>query len=40
MGNSITYNTLLLVALGFGFAGARNIGVVIDFLFAPKIAEI
>ncbi|MEA2091444.1 MAG: MFS transporter [Campylobacterota bacterium] len=67
MGDSITYNALLLVALGLGFAGASfavalpqagqwyppklqgvvlgiagagNIGVVIDFLFAPKIAEI
>ncbi len=67
MGDSITYNTLLVVALGLGFAGASfavalpqagqwyppklqgvvlgiagagNIGVVIDFLFAPKIAEI
>jgi len=66
-GSSITYDTLLLVALGLGFAGASfavalpqagqwyppklqgvvlgiagagNIGVVIDFLFAPKIAEI
>jgi len=66
-GNSITYETLLLVALGLGFAGASfavalpqagqwyppklqgvvlgiagagNIGVVIDFLFAPKIAEV
>lgn len=66
-GNSITYNQLLIVALGLGFAGASfavalpqagqwyppklqgvvlgiagagNIGVVIDFLFAPKIAEI
>ena len=66
-GNSITYDTLLLVALGLGFAGASfavalpqagqwyppklqgvvlgiagagNIGVVIDFLFAPKIAEV
>ena len=65
-GNNITYETLLLVALGLGFAGASfavalpqagqwyppklqgvvlgiagagNIGVVIDFLFAPKIAE-
>lgn len=64
---SITYNQLLFVALGLGFAGASfavalpqagqwypprlqgtvlgiagagNIGVVIDFLFAPKIAEI
>lgn len=64
---SITYNQLLLVALGLGFAGASfavalpqagqwypprlqgtvlgiagagNIGVVIDFLFAPKIAEL
>jgi len=67
MGESITYNALLLVALGLGFAGASfavalpqagqwyppklqgvvlgiagagNIGVVIDFLAAPKIAEI
>jgi len=67
MGESITYDALLLVALGLGFAGASfavalpqagqwyppklqgvvlgiagagNIGVVIDFLFAPKIAEI
>ena len=67
MGDGITYNALLLVALGLGFAGASfavalpqagqwyppklqgvvlgiagagNIGVVIDFLFAPKIAEI
>ncbi len=66
MGESITYNALLVVALGLGFAGASfavalpqagqwyppksqgivlgiagagNIGVVIDFLFAPKIAE-
>ena len=66
-GNEITYNQLLIVALGLGFAGASfavalpqagqwyppklqgvvlgiagagNIGVVIDFLFAPKIAEI
>jgi len=65
-GNSITYDTLLIVALGLGFAGASfavalpqagqwyppklqgvvlgiagagNIGVVIDFMFAPKIAE-
>ena len=65
-GDSITYNQLLIVALGLGFAGASfavalaqagqwyppksqgivlgiagagNIGVVIDFLFAPKIAE-
>ncbi|MDO9208659.1 MAG: MFS transporter, partial [Sulfuricurvum sp.] len=64
---SITYNQLLWVALGLGFAGASfavalpqagqwypprlqgtvlgiagagNIGVVIDFLFAPKIAEL
>lgn len=63
----ITYNQLLWVALGLGFAGASfavalpqagqwypprlqgtvlgiagagNIGVVIDFLFAPKIAEL
>ncbi|CAA6818876.1 MAG: Nitrate/nitrite transporter [uncultured Sulfurovum sp.] len=67
LGSSITYNQLLIVALGLGFAGASfavalpqagqwyppklqgivlgiagagNIGVVIDFLFAPKIAEI
>lgn len=67
MGNSITYDALLLVALGLGFAGASfavalpqagqwyppklqgivlgiagagNIGVVLDFLFAPKIAEL
>lgn len=66
-GSSITYNQLLIVALGLGFAGASfavalpqagqwyppklqgvvlgiagagNIGVVIDFLFAPKIAEL
>jgi len=66
MGDHITYNILLLVALGLGFAGASfavalpqagqwyppklqgvvlgiagagNIGVVLDFLFAPKIAE-
>ncbi len=66
MGENITYNALLIVALGLGFAGASfavalpqagqwyppksqgivlglagagNIGVVIDFLFAPKIAE-
>ena len=66
MGDSITYDTLLIVALGLGFAGASfavalpqagqwyppklqgvvlgiagagNIGVVVDFLFAPKIAE-
>ncbi len=65
-GASITYNQLLIVALGLGFAGASfavalpqagqwyppklqgvvlgiagagNIGVVLDFLFAPKIAE-
>lgn len=64
---TITYNQLLIVAFGLGFAGASfavalpqagqwyppklqgvvlgiagagNIGVVIDFLFAPKIAEI
>ncbi len=64
---SITYNELLVVATGLGFAGASfavalpqagqwyppklqgivlgiagagNIGVVIDFMFAPKIAEI
>jgi len=67
MGDSITYETLLIVALGLGFAGASfavalpqagqwyppklqgvvlgiagagNIGVVIDFMFAPKIAEL
>ena len=67
LGDSITYNILLIVALGLGFAGASfavalpqagqwyppklqgvvlgiagagNIGVVIDFLFAPKIAEL
>jgi len=67
LNNSITYEVLLLVALGLGFAGASfavalpqagqwyppklqgvvlgiagagNIGVVIDFLFAPKIAEL
>ncbi len=67
MGDEITYNALLLVGLGLGFAGASfavalpqagqwypsrlqgvvlgiagagNIGVVIDFLAAPKIAEI
>jgi NNP family nitrate/nitrite transporter-like MFS transporter len=67
LGDTITYNQLLIVALGLGFAGASfavalpqagqwyppksqgivlgiagagNIGVVIDFLFAPKIAEI
>ncbi len=66
-GENITYNELLLVAFGLGFAGASfavalpqagqwypprlqglvlglagagNIGVVLDFLFAPKIAEI
>lgn len=66
-GVGITYNELLLVAFGLGFAGASfavalpqagqwyppklqgvvlgiagagNIGVVIDFLFAPKIAEL
>ncbi len=66
-GQSITYNELLIVALGLGFAGASfavalpqagqwyppklqgvvlgiagagNIGVVIDFLMAPKIAEL
>ena len=66
MGASITYEALLVVALGLGFAGAAfavalpqagqwyppklqgvvlgiagagNIGVVVDFLFAPKIAE-
>jgi len=67
MGDSITYEALLLVALGLGFAGASfavalpqagqwyppkfqgvvlgiagagNIGVIVDFLFAPKIAEL
>ena len=67
LGDSISYNQLLIVALGLGFAGASfavalpqagqwyppklqgvvlgiagagNIGVVIDFLFAPKIAEL
>lgn len=66
-GANITYDQLLVVAFGLGFAGASfavalpqagqwyppklqgvvlgiagagNIGVVIDFLFAPKIAEI
>jgi len=66
-GEAITYNELLVVALGLGFAGASfavalpqagqwyppklqgivlgiagagNIGVVIDFLFAPKIAQL
>ena len=66
-GENITYNELLAVALGLGFAGASfavalpqagqwyppklqgivlgiagagNIGVVVDFMFAPKIAEI
>jgi NNP family nitrate/nitrite transporter-like MFS transporter len=66
-GASITYDELLIVAMGLGFAGASfavalpqagqwyppklqgvvlgiagagNIGVVIDFLFAPKIAEL
>jgi len=66
LGGEITYNQLLIVALGLGFAGASfavalpqagqwyppklqgvvlgiagagNIGVVIDFMFAPKIAE-
>ncbi|MFA6137060.1 MAG: MFS transporter [Sulfurimonas sp.] len=66
-GAGITYDELLVVALGLGFAGASfavalpqagqwyppklqgvvlgiagagNIGVVIDFLFAPKIAEL
>ena len=65
-GEGITYNELLTVAFGLGFAGASfavalpqagqwyppklqgvvlgiagagNIGVVIDFLFAPKIAQ-
>ena len=67
LGDSITYNQLLIVALGLGFAGASfavalpqagqwyppkaqgivmgiagagNIGVVLDFIFAPKIAEL
>jgi len=67
MGDTITYEVLLVVALGLGFAGAAfavalpqagqwyppklqgvvlgiagagNIGVVIDFIFAPKIAEL
>ena len=67
MGQHITYEALLVVALGLGFAGAAfavalpqagqwyppklqgvvlgiagagNIGVVIDFIFAPKIAEL
>ena len=67
LGGTITYNQLLIVALGLGFAGASfavalpqagqwypaksqgivlgiagagNIGVVIDFLFAPKIAQL
>ncbi|SFV55456.1 Nitrate/nitrite transporter [hydrothermal vent metagenome] len=66
-GKNITYDQLLVVALGLGFAGASfavalpqagqwyppklqgivlgiagagNIGVVIDFMFAPKIAEL
>jgi len=66
MGDMITYNILLVVALGLGFAGASfavalpqagqwyppklqgvvlgiagagNIGVVLDFIFAPKIAQ-
>ncbi|MDA3909512.1 MAG: MFS transporter [Sulfurimonas sp.] len=66
-GASISYDELLIVAVGLGFAGASfavalpqagqwyppklqgvvlgiagagNIGVVIDFLFAPKIAEL
>jgi NNP family nitrate/nitrite transporter-like MFS transporter len=66
-GESISYNELLIVAVGLGFAGASfavalpqagqwyppklqgvvlgiagagNIGVVVDFMFAPKIAEI
>ncbi|WP_297482202.1 nitrate/nitrite transporter [Sulfurimonas sp.] len=66
MGDKITYNILLVVALGLGFAGASfavalpqagqwyppklqgvvlgiagagNIGVVLDFIFAPKIAQ-
>ena len=65
-GVTITYNELLVVALGLGFAGASfavalpqagqwyppklqgivlgiagagNVGVVVDFIFAPKIAE-
>ena len=65
-GDNITYNQLLIVALGLGFAGASfavalpqagqwyppklqgvvlgiagagNIGVVLDFIFAPKIAQ-
>ena len=65
-GEGITYNELIMVAFGLGFAGASfavalpqagqwyppklqgvvlgiagagNIGVVIDFLFAPKIAQ-
>lgn len=67
LGEHISYEALLLVALGLGFAGASfavalpqagqwyppksqgivmgiagagNIGVVIDFIFAPKIAEL
>ncbi len=67
MGDNITYEALLVVALGLGFAGASfavalpqagqwypprlqgvvlgiagagNIGVVLDFIFAPKIAEL
>ncbi|MEA1891416.1 MAG: MFS transporter [Campylobacterota bacterium] len=67
LSDTISYNQLLLVAFGLGFAGASfavalpqagqwypphlqgivlgiagagNIGVVIDFLFAPKIAEL
>ncbi|NQY92904.1 MAG: NarK/NasA family nitrate transporter [Campylobacteraceae bacterium] len=67
LGDSISYNQLLIVALGLGFAGASfavalpqagqwyppklqgvvlgiagagNIGVVVDFMFAPKIAEL
>jgi NNP family nitrate/nitrite transporter-like MFS transporter len=66
-GENITYEELLMVAFGLGFAGASfavalpqagqwypprlqglvlglagagNIGVVLDFLFAPKIAEL
>ncbi len=66
-GESITYNELLAVAFGLGFAGASfavalpqagqwypprlqglvlglagagNIGVVLDFIFAPKIAQL
>ena len=66
LGDKITYNILLVVAIGLGFAGASfavalpqagqwyppklqgvvlgiagagNIGVVLDFIFAPKIAQ-